>query len=126
MDLAFSAEDLAFQQEVRDWIASAYDDDLRHKMSQSKNGYLDKAGQVKWQKKLYERGWAAPDWPVEHGGPGFTASQRYIFNMEMSLAGVPTSSPMGLKMVAPVIMACLLYTSPSPRDRQKSRMPSSA
>ena len=25
-----------------------------------------------------------------------------------------------------VISACLLYTSPSPRDRQKSRMPSSA
>ena len=25
-----------------------------------------------------------------------------------------------------VIGACLLYTSPSPRDRQKSRMPSSA
>ena len=24
------------------------------------------------------------------------------------------------------IVACLLYTSPSPRDRQKSRMPSSA
>ena len=24
------------------------------------------------------------------------------------------------------IMTCLLYTSPSPRDRQKSRMPSSA
>ena len=25
-----------------------------------------------------------------------------------------------------MIVACLLYTSPSPRDRQKSRMPSSA
>ena len=24
------------------------------------------------------------------------------------------------------LKACLLYTSPSPRDRQKSRMPSSA
>ena len=24
------------------------------------------------------------------------------------------------------VRACLLYTSPSPRDRQKSRMPSSA
>ena len=24
------------------------------------------------------------------------------------------------------ILSCLLYTSPSPRDRQKSRMPSSA
>ena len=27
---------------------------------------------------------------------------------------------------APVCSPCLLYTSPSPRDRQKSRMPSSA
>ena len=25
-----------------------------------------------------------------------------------------------------VLFGCLLYTSPSPRDRQKSRMPSSA
>ena len=30
-----------------------------------------------------------------------------------------------LKVVKPV-QTCLLYTSPSPRDRQKSRMPSSA
>jgi len=105
MDLAFSAEDLAFQQEVRDWIASAYDDDLRRQMSQSKNGYLDKAGQVKWQKKLFERGWAAPDWPVEWGGAGFTPSQRYIYNMELSLAGTPNPSPMGLKMCAPVVLA---------------------
>ena len=27
---------------------------------------------------------------------------------------------------APRVISCLLYTSPSPRDRQKSRMPSSA
>jgi alkylation response protein AidB-like acyl-CoA dehydrogenase len=105
MDLAFSPEDLAFQQEVRDWIATAYDDDLRRQMAQSKNGYLDKAGQVKWQKKLFERGWVAPDWPVELGGTGFSPSQRYIFNMELALAGTPHPSPMGLKMCAPVIMA---------------------
>jgi alkylation response protein AidB-like acyl-CoA dehydrogenase len=105
MDLAFSPEDRAFQQEVRDWIAGAYDDDLRRQMAQSKNGYLDKAGQVKWQKKLYERGWVAPDWPVELGGAGFSPSQRYIFNMELALAGTPHPSPMGLKMCAPVIMA---------------------
>jgi len=105
MDLAFSDDDKAFQREVRDWIAENYDDDLRRQMSQSKNGYLDKAGQVKWQKRLASKGWATINWPVEYGGPGFTPSQAYIFNMEMSLAGVPTASPMGLKMVAPVIMA---------------------
>ena len=31
-----------------------------------------------------------------------------------------------LDYVAPMNQDCLLYTSPSPRDRQKSRMPSSA
>ena len=31
-----------------------------------------------------------------------------------------------LPELGPVPLACLLYTSPSPRDRQKSRMPSSA
>jgi alkylation response protein AidB-like acyl-CoA dehydrogenase len=105
MDLAFSSEELAFRDEVRAWIEQAYDADLRRQMSQSKNGYLDKAGQIKWQKKLAEKGWAAPGWPAQYGGPTWTSSQHYIFNMEMSLAGVPASSPMGLKMVAPVIMA---------------------
>ena len=33
-------------------------------------------------------------------------------------------SPEGL--IAQTFITCLLYTSPSPRDRQKSRMPSSA
>jgi alkylation response protein AidB-like acyl-CoA dehydrogenase len=105
VDLTFAPEDLRFQTEVRAFIEAEYDPDLRQMMAQSKNGYLDKAGQVRWQKKLHQRGWAAPDWPAEHGGPGFTSTQRYIFNMEMSLAGTPTVSPMGLKMVAPVIMA---------------------
>ena len=31
-----------------------------------------------------------------------------------------------LKTIAAIAFVCLLYTSPSPRDRQKSRMPSSA
>ena len=36
------------------------------------------------------------------------------------------SVPAALNMLIPLSMLCLLYTSPSPRDRQKSRMPSSA
>jgi alkylation response protein AidB-like acyl-CoA dehydrogenase len=105
MDLSFTSEDLAFQSEVRSWIQQAYSPQLRAKMALSKNGYLDKAGQLEWQHALYAKGWAAPDWPVELGGPGWTSSQRYIFNMEVSAAGCPQPSPMGLKMVAPVIMA---------------------
>ena len=32
----------------------------------------------------------------------------------------------GVKAADLVLLACLLYTSPSPRDRTRSRMPSSA
>ncbi len=104
MDLAFSDADRAFQAEVRAFIADKFDEDLRAKMAQSKNGYLDKEGQVKWQKALHGKGWVAPGWPPEYGGTGFTSTQRYIFELEMAAAGTPTVSPMGLKMVAPVIM----------------------
>lgn len=55
MDLSFTKEDLEFQQEVRDWIAEAYTPELRAKKAMSKNGYLDKEGQVEWQKRLYEK-----------------------------------------------------------------------
>ncbi len=105
MDLAFTPEEIAFGEEVRAWIAANFDSDLKDMVAQSKNGYLDKEGQVRWQKKLFERGWMAPDWPVEWGGCDWTAAQRSIFNREMSAAGVPVSSPMGVKMVAPVILA---------------------
>ncbi|MBY9068483.1 acyl-CoA dehydrogenase family protein [Hyphomonas sp. WL0036] len=105
MDLSLSPADLAFQKEVRDWIAANFDDDMRRKMSLTKNGYIDKPTQVKWQQKLYEKGWIAPNWPKEHGGPGLTAAQRHILHAELSGAGTPNVAPFGVSMVAPVIMA---------------------
>ncbi len=105
MDLSFSKEDLAFRDEVRRFIDEAYTPELRAKNAQTKNGYLDKEGMLQWQRALYRRGWAAPHWPEQYGGPGFTPAQKYIFDLEMSAAGAPVSSPMGLRMVAPVIMA---------------------
>ncbi len=104
MNLDYTREELAFRDEVRAWIKEAYDPELKKLMSQSKNGYLDKAGQVKWQKKLAAKGWAAPGWPVQYGGPDWTPTQRYIFQSETAAAGCPIVSPMGIAMVAYVIM----------------------
>lgn len=105
MDLSFTDSDLAFQKEVRDWIAENYSDELRQRNALSKNGYLDKDGMLEWQRKLDDKGWFVSNWPEEFGGPGLSAGQRYILNMEMSAAGTPSTSPMGKSMVAPVIMA---------------------
>ena len=46
--------------------------------------------------------------------PGFSASE-VLYDENNKVVGIATCD-----------MGCLLYTSPSPRDRQKSRMPSSA
>ena len=105
MDLKFSDEDIAFRNEVKSFIAEAFTPDLQQEMSRSKNGYMSKDAQVTWQKRLFERGWAAPNWPVEHGGAGFTPSQKFLFTQEMDMAGAPHSVPFGFTMVAPVIMA---------------------
>lgn len=104
MDLSFSDQDEAFRAEVRAFIEANYTDELRLKNSQAKNGYIDKAGIVQWQKALHSKGWAAPNWPVEYGGPGFTATQKFLFDLEMGAADTPLTSPMGVTMVAPVIM----------------------
>ena len=45
---------------------------------------------------------------------------------EVAPAAVPLPVPVPEVAPAAVPLPCLLYTSPSPRDRQKSRMPSSA
>ena len=105
MDLAFSPEDLAFRDEVRAFIDSAFDDDMRARSAQSKTSAIGREAQVRWFKRLAARGWLAPDWPVEYGGTGWSQSEKFIFDMEMALSGAPTTSNMGLKMCAPVIMA---------------------
>jgi alkylation response protein AidB-like acyl-CoA dehydrogenase len=102
VDTSFSPEDLAFRDEVRAFFDEAYTDELRERMS-DRSHYREAT--IEWQKKLYERGWVAPNWPVEYGGTGWTPTQNYIFESERSARGIRDVVPFGLKMVAPVIIA---------------------
>ncbi len=111
MDTSFSPEDLAFRDEVAAFFDEAFDDDLRARIKDSKQY---KEAIVEWQKKLYEKGWVAPNWPVEYGGTGWTPTQMYIYDSERSSRGIPNTVPFGLSMVAPVI-----YTFGN--DEQKQR-----
>ena len=103
MNADFTAEELAFQEEVREFLRSEFPADLKTKVDASVR--LDKEDMVRWQKILFEKGWAAPTWPVEHGGTSWSHTQRHIFATEMGLYGAPEPIPFGMKMVAPVIMA---------------------
>ena len=94
----------AFRDEVRAFLDTALPDDLRHAAARATSVFIDPAVSLPWQHILNARGWAAPDWPAEFGGPGWSEIERYIFAAECARAGAPNLAPMGLKMVAPVIM----------------------
>jgi alkylation response protein AidB-like acyl-CoA dehydrogenase len=101
MDLEYSKEELAFRDEVRSFVEQKLPADIRTKMDHGLP--LAKDDFVRWQKILFERGWVAPNWPVEYGGTGWSPTQIYIFDNEMGAAGALPVMPFGLKMVAPVI-----------------------
>jgi len=48
---------------------------------------------------------ASYHWPVEDGGTGWSPTQRFIFEKECALAGAPSLSILGLRLVGPVICA---------------------
>jgi alkylation response protein AidB-like acyl-CoA dehydrogenase len=102
MDLALAPEHEAFRAEVREWIAAAMPPDLRAKAEVDAN--FEMPEMMRWQKILYERGWAAPHWPTRYGGPGLDATRRFILSEELELAGAPPLSPFGLQMVGPLLM----------------------
>jgi alkylation response protein AidB-like acyl-CoA dehydrogenase len=112
MDLNFSPEEIAFREEVRDFVATSLPADIRHKVV---NGLiLQRDDYVRWQKILHARGWGGTAWRKEFGGTGWTPTQQYIFEEECAAAGAPRTIPFGLKMVAPVIMQ---YGSPAQQER---------
>ncbi|MFN3233334.1 MAG: acyl-CoA dehydrogenase family protein [Alphaproteobacteria bacterium] len=101
MDLSFSAEELAFQQEVRDWVGENLPADISEKVLGG--GKVTKGDLKRWHKILFDKGWVAPAWPEEYGGTGWSAVQKYIFAEELTRAGAPELLGFSLKMVGPVI-----------------------
>ena len=103
MDLQYTPEEDAFRDTVRAFLDSHLPAELQRKV----RGHLrlTKEDYVRWHKIVAQQGWAAPNWPVEHGGTGWTAVQRHIWEDECARAATPPILPFGVNMVAPVIMA---------------------
>jgi alkylation response protein AidB-like acyl-CoA dehydrogenase len=101
LDLDFTAHERAFRDEVRAFLAANLPAPLAAKVHGGKR--LARDDFLEWHRILYRKGWVAPGWPVEYGGPGWTAVQQHIFDEECAAAGAPIVLPFGVRMVAPVI-----------------------
>src|SRR5215471_1145941 len=102
MDMSFRPEDLAFRAEMRAWIREAMPPHLRAKAEV--DAHFEMPEVMEWHRILYKKGWVAPHWPREHGGPGLDVTRRFILVEELELAGAPGLSSFGLGMVGPLLM----------------------
>jgi len=101
MDLEYSADERAFRDEVRAFVAKHLPADLAAKVHEGKR--LSRDDFLRWHRILAKQGWVAAGWPKEFGGPGWTPVQQHIFDEECAAAGAPIVIPFGVRFVAPVI-----------------------
>lgn len=101
MDLTFSEADEKFREEVKAFVAANLPAEIAEKVRDGK--HLTKEDHVRWQQALGRKGWLVNAWPKKYGGPGWTATQKYIFDNVCAEMNAPGIIPFGTKMVGPVI-----------------------
>jgi alkylation response protein AidB-like acyl-CoA dehydrogenase len=105
MDFSLSTNEARFRDGLRAW--------LRENLSASTSGRGQITGDTetledrrRWQRTVYEAGYAGVSWPVEFAGRGGTLMQQMIVNEEMASAKAPDLiNVIGLFMAGPTIIA---------------------
>lgn len=102
MDLALSPRELAFRDEVKQFLRAKLPEHLAEKTRRGLR--LARQDYEQWHDALRAQGWLAVNWPQEYGGPGWDVVQKYIFDLECGLAYAPRVVPFGFSMLGPVLL----------------------
>lgn len=106
MDFKFTQREEDFRVELRAWLET-------HLPEGWLEGKRDLPGDRdeystflrNWQRKLYEGGWAAINWPEEYGGKNASLMEEIIYHQEMvRVEAPPLINYVGIMMVAPTLM----------------------
>jgi len=105
MDLNLTESERKFRDEFRAWLKVNVPAPWKGSTTAESRGesidYLRR-----WQKKLFEGGWAGISWPKQFGGRGATLMEQAIFQEELALADAPhLIGTIGLSLVGPTIIA---------------------
>ena len=103
MDLALTDAQRAFRDEVRTFLDKSLSAELRRGAAPTSGVFAEPDIARAWQAILEAKGWLVYHWPEAAGGPGWTPTQRWIFEKECAEAGAPILPGMGLKLVGPVL-----------------------
>jgi alkylation response protein AidB-like acyl-CoA dehydrogenase len=101
MDLRYTAEEEAFRHEARAWLEVNVPREPLASMD-TPAGFEQHR---RWERTLYDGGWAAVSWPVGYGGRGADLVQWLIFEEEYWRAGAPGRvNQNGVFLLGPTIM----------------------
>ena len=101
MQLALTAEEAAFRDELRTVYTTKIPAEIREQVRLGRE--LGREEITTSHRILHEHGLAVPNWPVEWGGRDWTPAQRQIWLDEMQLASVPEPLTFNANMIGPVI-----------------------
>jgi len=94
----------AFRAELRAWLSEHLTPEVAAVGDRHLEGPALDAMRA-WNRTLADGGWAAPAWPVEHGGRGAGVDQQLAYLEEMSSARAPGPvNVIGVSNIAPAIM----------------------
>jgi len=96
--------DAAFLEEVTAFLEVALTPDVREAGRRTLGVHADMDACRIWHRRLYQRGWIAPAWPVEWGGAGWTARQRFLFDRACAINDAPLLFASGLRSLGPLII----------------------
>jgi alkylation response protein AidB-like acyl-CoA dehydrogenase len=91
MDLHDSPAEAAFRAEARAFLHAHPGEGKLDYFAEEVSTAELLAAAKRWQRTLYESGWAALDWPERYGGRGLGPVELIIWNQELGRAGVGES-----------------------------------
>lgn len=101
MELAFTIEEEAFREEVRQFLRDTVPQAIRRKLVEGQHPSKDEM--VSWWRILNRKGWGVSRWPRQYGGTGWTSVKQHIFTVELQMYPAPPPLAFGVGMVGPVI-----------------------
>ncbi|MEQ9316546.1 MAG: acyl-CoA dehydrogenase family protein, partial [Henriciella sp.] len=94
-----------FAREVDKFLRDELTADLREAGRSTTGLKSDKSACEIWRQKLQRKGWLAPAWPAEYGGPGWSVEQRLYFEMACADNDAPVLMSSGVRTIGPLIIA---------------------
>jgi len=107
VDLRFSAADLAFAAEVRDWLGKHLTGRFANLVGRGGSGNEEFYElRLEWERELHAGGWTGLGWPAEYGGRPASMTQRVLFEYEYAKAGAPYRAGFqGTNLLGPTLIA---------------------